>query len=156
MANLQKIENLLLQKGISYKVIDLGGQAFTVDHVAAIIGNVQEIVKTLLIKIPSRGGWEFRALCLRGADRVDFKKLKTLVGNKSEFASPAEVQKVVGVPVGAVCPVGIGVPVIVDKEVLTLNRVNLGSGDLTKGLEMDLESFLKVVEYKVEDLRKND
>lgn len=96
---------------------------------------------------------QFAALALRGHDRVDFKKVRRLFGSKSELARPEEVERVVGVPVGAVCPVLIEVPLIFDRKVMDLKTVNLGSGDLTKGLEMDLEDLLKAVgEYKVKDL----
>lgn len=165
MARFKEIEKLLSQKEIDYKVIDLGGEAFTVGDVAAIIGNTAQIVKTLLVKTkgehcpvtvrPDQNRTVFVALCLRGKDRVDFKKLKWIFGAKSEFASADEVLKVVGVPVGAVCPIGIGVSVIMDREVLKLKHVNLGSGDLTKGLEMDLQNLLKIVGHEAEDIRES-
>jgi len=70
-----------------------------------------------------------------------------------ELAKPEEVQKIVGVPIGAVCPVLIEVPLYFDRKVMSLKHVNMGSGDLTHGLEMDFSDLLKAVgEYKVEDL----
>lgn len=166
MADLAQIENYLKQRGISYKVIDLGGAVYRVEEVIKTGVNPKEIVKTLIVRIPSysvtsnrdkRKPWpknvSFVALAVRGKDRVDFKKVRRLFGSKSELARPEEVEKMVGVPVGAVCPVLIGVPLIFDKQVMGLKRVNLGSGDLTKGLEMELADLLKAVgEYEVKDL----
>ena len=47
MANLDKTRKYLNAKGVDYKVVDLGGAVFTVDHVAGIIEKRDEIVKTL-------------------------------------------------------------------------------------------------------------
>lgn len=93
------------------------------------------------------------ALAVRGRDRVDFKKVRRLFGPKSELAKAGEVQEVVGVLVGAVCPILVGIPLYFDRKVLGLKNVNLGSGDLTKGLEMKLADLLKAVgKYEVNDL----
>ena len=56
-------------------------------------------------------------------------------------------------PVGAVCPIAIGVPVYFDHRVLDLTNVNLGSGDLTRGLDMSLADLLLAVgDYNQADL----
>ena len=104
---------------------------------------------TLIIKTNN----DFVALAVRGCDRVDFKKVRKLFGSKSELARPEEVVKVCGVPVGAVCPILIEVPLFFDQRVMDLKHVNMGSGDLTKGLEMELSDLLSAVgKYQIEDL----
>ena len=96
---------------------------------------------------------KYFALVLRGKDRVDFKKVRRLFGGKSELAKPAEVKKVTGVPIGAVCPILLDIPIYIDKSAMDLKHVNMGSGDLTKELEMDFEDLLSVIDsYKVADL----
>lgn len=157
MANLVRIEKHLKAKHISYKIIDLGGEAFRVEDVVKV-GVVREaILKTLLIRCQKDTikGMEtkFVAIGLRGADNLDFKRVRKLFGGKAELATPEEVLKIVGVPIGAVCPIEIGVPVYFDRKAIQLTHVNMGSGDLTKGLDMTFEDLLKVVgEYKVEQL----
>jgi len=101
----------------------------------------------------------FAALAVRGKDRVDFKKVRGLFGPSTslrvncELAKPEEVKRVVGVPVGAVCPILIEVPLYFDQRVMDLKHVNMGSGDLTKGLEMELSDLLSAVgKYQIEDL----
>ena len=132
--------------------------------------------KATKVKKASRGweGLEFKnkyfALVLRGKDRVDFKKVRRLFGGKSELAKPEEVKKVAGVQVGAVCPILLGIPIYIDKKVfqtflrssnksaglkraMGLRHVNMGSGDLTKELEMDFSDLLDAIrEYKVMEL----
>jgi len=173
MANLIQIGKHLKDKSIPYKlislrsssveqtaglkVIDLGGDpstdsgqgVFTVSDVVKSGVDENNVVKTLIV----RGNSDFVALAVRGKDRLDFKKVRKLFGSKSELAKPDEVEKVVGVPVGAVCPVAIEIPLYFDRAVMDLVHVNMGSGDLKFGLEMEFEDLLKAVgEYKIIDV----
>lgn len=151
MANLKQIEKYLVSKKLRYKVVDLGGDVFTVKGVVEAGFNKDEVVKTLII----RGNDHFVALAVRGRDRLDFKKVRRLFGSRSELAKADEVLKVCGVPVGAVCPILLDIPVYFDQKVMDLARINMGSGDLTKELEMELSDLLKAVgKCQVEDLIK--
>ena len=157
MANLAKIEKYLKDKKINHKISDLGGEVYKVEDVIKAGVNPDQILKTLIIRSTVKEGLEFKdkyfALVLRGKDRIDFKKVRRLFGGKSELAKPAEVKKVAGVPVGAVCPILLDIPIYIDKSAMDLKHVNMGSGDLTKELEMDFENLLSVIgSYKVSDL----
>ena len=173
MANLLQIEKYLKQKRLPYKIIDLGREVFTVKGVVETGISEDEIVKTLIIRTPQfltsrlrvlsehgsrsdktgQANDGFKALAVRGKDRVDFKKVRKIFGSKSELAKPKEVEKVSKVPVGAVCPILLGIPLIFDRKVMDLKHVNMGSGDLTKGLEMDLKDLLEAIDkYQVGDL----
>lgn len=160
MANLKQIEEHLRAKKLRYEVIDLGGEVFTVEGVSKAGVDEDEIVKTLIVRVngnPSisgiSGSIRFAALAVRGKDRLDFKKIRKLFGSKSGFAKAEEVLKVCKVPIGAVCPILLGIPLIFDRKVMDLKRVHMGSGDLTRGLEMDFKDLLRAVDkYQVEDL----
>lgn len=157
MANLVQIERHLKKLGIRYKIIDLGGEIFRVEDVVAAGVKADEVVKTLLVRSVVKRGLEFKtefnALAICGRDRLDFKKVRRIFGPKTDLAKPDEVRQVVGVPVGAVCPIEIGIPLYFDKKVMELKNVNLGSGDLTKGLDLKLSDLLKAVgEYQTVDL----
>ncbi|MDP2632548.1 MAG: YbaK/EbsC family protein [Candidatus Curtissbacteria bacterium] len=157
MANLEEIEKHLKKIGVDYKIIDLGGEVYRVQDVIRVGINADEIVKTLVIRSEVKRGLEFKtefnALAVRGKDRLDFKKVRRIFGQKTDLAKADEVQRVVGVPIGAVCPIQIGVPLYFDNKVLDLVNVNLGSGDLTKGLDMSLADLLKAVgDFKTSDL----
>src|SRR3990167_6645853 len=177
MANLGKIEKYLKDKKINHKISDLGGEVYKVEDVIKVGVNPDEILKTLIVRVESskesdrqnmRRSFkkvQFIALVVRGKDRVDFKKVRRLFGPstsfrvKCELAKPEEVQKVAGVPVGAVCPILLGIPIYIDKKVfqtflrssnksaglknaMGLRHVNMGSGDLTKELEMEFKDLL--------------
>jgi prolyl-tRNA editing enzyme YbaK/EbsC (Cys-tRNA(Pro) deacylase) len=150
MANLVQIKKYLQQEKLPYKVIDLAQEAFTVSDVVDAGIRASEVVKTLIVRV---GLNKFAAIALRGNDRVDFKKVRKLFGSKSELAKPDEVLRMVGVPIGAVCPVLVGIPLYFDRRVLDLGNLHMGSGDLKHGLEMKLSDLLKAVgDYAVEDL----
>ncbi len=152
MANLFQIEKYLKKKNIKYKVVDLGGEVFTVHDVISSGVKEDDVVKTLIVKT-NEG---FVALAIRGSDRVDFKKVRRLFGSKSELAKPEEVKKVAGVPVGAVCPILLDIPVYIDSEAMSLKHVNMGSGDLTKELEMDFSDLLLAIgKYETADLTRD-
>lgn len=149
MANLGQIKKYLRQHKVPYKVIELNHKAFTVSDVVRAGIDQDEVVKTLIV----RTNKDFAALALRGKDRLDFKKVRKLFGSKAELAKPEEVLDVAGVPIGAVCPVLVGIPLYFDKRVLDLENVHMGSGDLMHGLEMKLSDLLIATNiYKVCDL----
>ena len=157
MANLSQIRQYLQKNRINHKISDLGGEVYKVEDVIKVGINPDEILKTLIIRSTVKEGLEFKdkyfVLVLRGKDRIDFKKIRSLFGGKSDLAKPAEVKKVAGVPVGAVCPILLNIPIYIDKSAMDLKHVNMGSGDLTKELEMDFEDLLSVIgSYKVSDL----
>ena len=150
MANLKQIQKCLLQQKLHFRVIDLAQEAFTVADVVDAGIKRDEVVKTLIVRA---GNGSFVALALRGDDRIDFKKVRGLFGSKTELARPEEVLVVVGVPIGAVCPVLVGIPLYFDRKVLGLSNVHMGSGDLKHGLEMKLGDLLKAIgKYQIEEL----
>ncbi len=150
MSDLAGIQKYLEQKQLAFEVVDLDQEAFTVRDVVRAGIKTNEIVKTLVVRIDNLN---FVALVVRGNDRLDFKKIRKLFGSKTELAKPEEVLKVVGVSIGAVCPVKIGIPVYLDKKVLELKNVHMGSGDLKHGLEMKLSDLLKAIgDYQVVEL----
>ena len=159
MANLAKIEKYLKQKKIKHKISDLGGEIYKVEDVIKVGVNPDEILKTLIVRSTVKVALEFKdkyfALVLRGKDRVDFKKVRRLFGGKSDLAKPEEVKKVAGVPVGAVCPILLDVPIYIDREALNLKHVNMGSGDLTCELEMDFSDLLGAIgNFETADLTR--
>jgi len=149
MVMVLRVEGILDGAGVEYRVMELTDRAVSVDDVVRFSKddiNPDEICKTILVK--SKAG--FTALFLRGSDRVSFKKLKAVSG-KARIASPEQVMEITGVMPGAVCPLLVTVPVIVDWRLLRLDRVNFGSGDHLYGIEMKAIDLYKVMDYTVAD-----
>lgn len=144
-----RVEEILDGAGVEYRVMELTDRAVSVDDVVRLSKgeiNSGEICKTIIVK--SKTG--FTALFLRGSDRVSFKKLKGVMG-KARIASSEDVMEVTGVMPGAVCPLLVPVPVIVDWKLLALERVNFGSGDHLFGVEMKSVDLYRVLDYTVAD-----
>lgn len=143
------VEELLIEADVEYRIIELEAPAISVDDVIEYSKepiNPDEICKTILVKRKN----QYHGLFLRGADQIDFKKLKTLIG-KSSIASRDEVKEISGVDAGAVCPLLLDVPVIVDKRVLDLEKLNFGSGNHLYGVEINSGDLSRVLEYSVVD-----
>ena len=143
-------EERLQEAGVEYRLIELDDRANSVEDVVAYSKNEinpNEICKTILVKSKQL----FYALFLRGADKIDFKKLKKTIG-KTRIASLEEVKEITGVDPGAVCPVMVPVPVIVDMKVLELENVNFGSGNHMFGIEIKRRDLDKALEYELADI----
>ncbi len=144
------VEDFLIETGIMYRLIELKDRAISVDDVIEYSKepiNPDEICKTILIKQKK----QYYALFLRGMDKIDFKKLKELIG-KSSIASRTEVKEITGVDPGAVCPLLLDVPVIVDSRVLGLDRLNFGSGNHLYGVELASVDLPRVLDYRLADI----
>ena len=144
-----KVEDILEGAGVEYRVMELTDRAVSVDDVVRLSKediNPDEVCKTIIVK--SKAG--FTALFLRGSDRVSFKKLRGVTG-KARIAPPKDVMEVTGVMPGAVCPLLVPVPVIVDWKLLALDRVNFGSGDHLYGVEMKSADLYRVMDFTVAD-----
>ena len=143
------VEELLIEADVEYRIIELEARAISVDDVIEYSKetiNPDEICKTILVKHKN----QYHGLFLRGADQIDFKKLKTIIG-KSSIASRDEVKEISGVDAGAVCPLLLDVPVFVDKRVLDLEKLNFGSGNHLYGVEIKSGDLSRVLEYSVAD-----
>jgi len=145
-----RVQDILESKNIKYRIIELKDRAISVQDVIDYSKeeiNPEEICKTILVKHKK----EYYALFLRGSDKIDFKKLKSVIG-KTSIASYDEVLKVTGVEPGAVCPLLLDVPVVVDKRVLELEWLNFGSGDHLYGVEIVSVDLAKVLDYRFADI----
>lgn len=146
MAKFKVIEKLLKDKKIDYKIIDLPSVAISVDDVVRLSdGQIkeEEIVKTLVVK--TRKG-ESIACILKGRDKLKVEVMERL-------ATKEEILEIAQVEPGAVCPILIGIPIIIDHKVTKLKRINMGSGDHLKGLEMDFLDLVRVLsDYQIKEI----
>ena len=143
------VEELLIEADVEYRIIELEARAISVDDVIVYSKepiNPEEICKTILVRHKK----QYHALFLRGADQIDFRKLKAIIG-KSSIASRDEVREISGIDAGAVCPLLLEVPVIVEKRVLDLEKLNFGSGNHLFGVEINSGDLSRVLEYRVAD-----
>ena len=144
------IEDILGARNIPYRIIELKDRAITVsDVIEHSVEDIspEEICKTILVKQKTR----YYAVFLRGADKIDFKKLKDVIG-KVSIASRVEVLAVSGVEPGAVCPLLVDIPVLIDRRVLRLKKLNFGSGNHIFGVEIASGDLIHVLDYRLVEI----
>jgi len=144
---------LLEDKGVDYRLIELSDRAVTVEDVVRYAKDgvdPDEICKTIILK--DREG-HMHAVFLRGRDRIDFRKLRSIIG-KASVAAPDEVEEATGVKPGAVCPLLLDIPLFVDERVFMNEKVNFGSGNHLYGIEIAPRDLANVIDFKVVDAAK--
>ncbi|HTF56869.1 MAG TPA: proline--tRNA ligase [Planctomycetota bacterium] len=121
----------------------------TVDQVAAYLAvQSTDIVKTILF----RTGGEFIAALVRGDHEVNPAKLQRAAKvAKLELATPAEIEKASGGPVGFTGPVGLPVRVIGDLAVQSMrnfvtggNRLDLHLKNVNSGRDFQPEAWADI------------
>jgi len=136
------------EAGVEYSLFRLDKQAFTVDDVVKYSKGrlkVDEICKTMILT--DDGGYGC-GLLLLGVSRIDFEKLNEVTGRTLNLASRKKVVKLTGIEPGAICPIILDIPLLVEEQVFMKNRINFGSGDHLYGIELDPVDLIKVVDYK--------
>lgn len=142
---------MLKERGIEFRLIKLSDRAISVDDVVKFSdGSVKadEICKTIVVKDSNN----FYALFLLGSDKIDFSKAKNVIGKKISIASADEVKRAAGVEPGAVCPLLLNMPMIIDKKVFTKKKINFGSGDHLHGIGMKPEDLERAIEFRIADI----
>ena len=155
MAKLRS-EEVLDSKGVDYRLMELERRALSIEDVIRYSKdeiNVDEICKTMILKDQEGGRY---AVLLLGRDRVEYGKASKAIGKKVSIASFVEVKEAVGVEPGAVCPVTLGMELLVDHKVLERKRINFGSGDHLYGLEIRTRDLGKAVGFRVVDIAKTE
>ena len=120
--------------------------------------NIEEAAKALIFETGSGK----LVLCIApGHRRVDLKKLRNILGEgKITLAAPERVLQVAGCAVGCVPPFGNlfspPLPVYVDEEVLSRERIVFSAGSHYHSIRMRPEDWLKLVQPVVGDLRRDE
>ena len=134
---------------VKYSLFKLDKQAYTVeDVVKSSRGRIKldEICKTMILTDDQGQGF---GVLLLGVNRVNLKKVGKITEKKLHLASRKEVIELTGIEPGAICPIILDIPLLVDEQVLLKNRINFGSGDHLYGIEMNSLDLKKVVEYRI-------
>ena len=145
---------ILERKRVSYRVIELSDRALSVQDVIRFSKGdveIQEICKTIILKDDDEGRYAF---FLVGSDKIDFSKAERIIGKNLKIVNADEVRTVARVDPGAVCPLLLTIPIIVDRRILKLEKINFGSGDHKYGLETTTTDLLKIIPHTVEDVAK--
>ena len=150
---LKNIINKLRERNIEFNLIELKDRAMTVEDVIKFSDgklNPKEICKTLILRNQENNSYAVVSL---GNDRVDFEKVrKRFDSSKLRLATPDEIKQETGLEIGAVCPLFLDLPMLIDRRVFSRKKVNFGSGDHLFGIEINPRDILKCVDAKITDI----
>ena len=101
----KKVQEALLASGLTMQVVELPGSTRTALEAAQAVGcQVGQIVKSLIFK--SRRSLQPVLVLASGANRVDERKIKALIGEPLGKADADFVRQQTGFVIGGVPPVG--------------------------------------------------
>ena len=128
-SNIEVCESITKEKETSEKKLgkDLieTGDAKTIQEVSTFLNEAPfKLVKTLIYKIDNK----FYALVLKGDAEVNEDKvLKILNAKEMHLADSKEVKKLARCEIGNIGPIGLGIPIIVDNEVMLMVNFIVGA-----------------------------
>jgi len=143
---LYSIINKLKEKNIDFKIIEL--TKMEKDNTEDKL-NHKKNFKTLVVKKENNS---FFAMLLPVDKKIDLKKLEKRFNSKLNLASYEEIKNVINVEPGAVCPLDLNIPLIIDNSVFRFERINIGSGDQMYGIEVNPRDILKITNAKTSNV----
>lgn len=128
--------------GMEDRVLEFDVSSATVELAAKAVGvEGARIAKTLSFKTPKG----CMLILAAGDARVDNHKFKDTFHMKAKMLSADEVPKLVGHPVGGVCPFGCseGIPVYLDESLRRFETVFPAVGSANSAIELDLDELFR-------------
>jgi Ala-tRNA(Pro) deacylase len=140
----EKIISFLKEHAITYSEIK-HEPVYTSEQAANVRGmSMESGAKSLLLKAEN----DFVLVVLPGDKRVDSKLLKTYLSMKKiRFATPDEVEKVMGCQIGACYPFGnlIGIRTLIDTSMIANKEIFFNPGVHNKSIKMKWTDYQSVV-----------
>ncbi|MBY5947495.1 aminoacyl-tRNA deacylase [Photobacterium rosenbergii] len=137
------VTHYLDKEGVEYRLLPHSQPAKTIEEAARERGvDPQQMVKSILLR--DMGGFHVLA-CVPGPAQVDPKKVRAMFGcRRMTCADASDVEKVTGLVIGTVAPIGLKrpLPVIFDHQITAHTLVNISSGDRMAGVELATDDLL--------------
>jgi Ala-tRNA(Pro) deacylase len=150
-----RIVELLRVAGVEFRAIE-HEPVRTSEEAARVRGTpLEQGAKALVL----RAGDGFVMAVISAARRVDFQKLKRLLGTeKPRFASADEVDQQTGCPPGGVPPFGnlFGLKVVMDPTLAALERIDFNAGERTRSIEMSSRDYIRIVQPQIADIAADE
>ncbi len=143
---------ILKKKRIKFNLIYLSNKSVSLDDVVKSSKkelNPVEICKTIIVKDEEGNIYAFM---LKGFQKIDFSKVREVLGKKVSILSIDELRKATGKEPGSICPLILDSPLFVDKDVFKTKKINFGSGSDLIGIEIFSKDLDKIVDFKIVDI----
>ncbi|PSW04692.1 aminoacyl-tRNA deacylase [Photobacterium lipolyticum] len=143
----------LEKEGVDYRLLPHTKPAKTIEDAAKERGVApDQMVKSILLRDMS--GFHVLA-CVPGPAQVDPTKVRAMFGcRRMTCADATDVEKVTGLVIGTVAPVGLKhpLPLIFDHAIKKHHKVNISSGDRMAGVELETEDLLMLCDPMFADI----
>ena len=140
--------------GPSYKVVEFDESTHTAQEAADAIGcQLAQIAKSILFR--SASGRPVLVIA-SGINKVDEKKIRALLGEKIERASPDFVKEMTGFEVGGVPPLGHASPCVIylDEDLMAYPTLWAAGGTPNAVFEIGFERLAEMSGTTVADVAK--
>jgi prolyl-tRNA editing enzyme YbaK/EbsC (Cys-tRNA(Pro) deacylase) len=145
----ETLKAALTSKNLWHRFIEFDEPVKTVEQAGRNVP-VEKIVKSIVM-IDSDGSPLLAILPAKC--RVSHRKIKRLLAVRDvRLASPDEVLKYSGYPAGGVPPLNNIKRVLVDQQVLKMETVIVGGGDVNKLVEIQTRDIVDVLNPKMADI----
>lgn len=145
------IIKLFDENHIKYNHLNYGVEISMDDFVKKLNTSHGSIIKTLIIKTMTG----YVSVALSGDRRLSMKKLALVLHlskNSISFLSKDDFESVVGVPIGATPPLGLDLPLIIDKNLIDQDVVYFSGGTLIDMIGIKTVDFMKFPNGVVGDI----
>lgn len=144
----KKIIEFLKHNAVIFEEVE-HDPVFTSEQAAAVRGfDLHQGAKSLVLK----AGDKFVMAIIPGDTRLDSKKLREIVGEKHmRFATPEEVEQVMGCKIGACYPFGnlANLPMFVDQSLGENEIIAFNPGVHHKSIKMSWEDYKRIVKPEI-------
>jgi len=127
--NAQHIQDVLTNKGLSFKVVELSASTRTANDAAATIGcEVAQIIKSLIFKLKESN--KPILILASGVNRVNEKVIEKVVGEKIVKADADFTKEATGFAIGGIPPIGHkqAIDTIIDEDLLNFQELWAAAG----------------------------
>jgi len=153
MRSFESVKNALRVKGVTFDEVLFTDTAVSARVTDTSMGKNYDplhAIKTLIVSCKDG----FKAVILRGSDKIDQAKLKAVVGKWSVLDSATLGTKFDYQP-GTICPLDLDLPVLIDQDALNIEIWSMGAGAVDKGVNVKVEEALKhLVGYQIVPIRQ--
>lgn len=147
----QSVQDVLIKKGLTCKVVELSESTRTAQDAAAAIGcDVRQIVKSLIFK--TRMSQQPVLILASGPNRVNEKVIEALLGEKILKADADFTREITGFAIGGIPPIGHRQPIpliFIDEDLLKFEEIWAAAGTPNAVFNLKGKDLIEVTNGKV-------
>jgi prolyl-tRNA editing enzyme YbaK/EbsC (Cys-tRNA(Pro) deacylase) len=145
------VQDALLQKGLTFEVIELAASTRTAQEAAETIGcEVAQIVKSLLFRTTSSN--QAVLILASGVNRVNEKNIEQYMDEKIVKADADFAREITGFAIGGIPPIGHKKVIehrFIDEDLLNFKTLWAAAGTPNAVFSLQSQDLLKIIQGKV-------